>query len=111
LYRKFSPKNVEPTERGRQQFFEWQSYGAYPDNPDPYFLSLDEGRKWFHVQQTTIKDSYLTWEWWGWYCYWVDWKGERWVLRHLMAWHPEPPSWLFKEDEELTEDERKYLLE
>lgn len=83
---------------GRQQFFDLESFGKRPSEPDPYFLCLEEGKKWFSVQQADIRKSYLTWEWWGFYQYWVDWKGERWVLRHLFAWHPDPPEWLFCED-------------
>jgi hypothetical protein len=50
-----------------------------------------------------VRNSFLTWEWWGWYQYWLDWKGERWILRHLMSWHPNPPEWLFSEDDEEVE--------
>jgi hypothetical protein len=99
LYKVFmDPEEVEPTQRGRDQFHDWESCGIEPDEPDPYFLSLKQGKKWFNVLQADIMHTYLTWEWWGFYQYWIDWKGQRWVLRHLFRWHPDPPEWLFDED-------------
>lgn len=100
LYQLWSSKKVEPTEEGRKQFFEKTSFGIEPEIPDPYYLSLQDGKGWFNVQQAEVQKSYLTNEWWGWYQYWKDFKGERWVLRHLMSWHPDPPEWLFKEGDE-----------
>lgn len=97
---------IEPTELGRLQFIEYESCGIRPENPDFYFLGLEEGKKWFNVQQTDIKNSYLTWEWDGWYRHWIDFKGERWVLKDLMSWHDNPPNWLFKEDHELSEEDK-----
>lgn len=104
LYVMFSHYPCEPTERGRKQFFDQETYGRQPEGePDPFYLCLINGKKWFNVQQSSIRDSYGTWEWWGFYQYWVDWKGNRWVLRHLMSWCPKVPWWLFSED--VTDDE------
>jgi hypothetical protein len=89
---------VPPSDEGRLQFFEYESFGKTPVEPDPYFLCLQEGKKWFSVQQEEVRRSYLSWEWWGWYQYWVDWEGERWVLKYLMSWHPNPPAWLLGDD-------------
>jgi len=100
LYLKFSDGDVPPTEEGRQQFYDYESYGKYPENPDPFFLRLQQGKKWFSVTQEMIREKYLTWEWWGFYCYWKDWKGERWVLKHLFSWCPKEhlPDWFYRED-------------
>jgi hypothetical protein len=100
LYLIFTDRKTEPTEEGRLQFFEYESYGKYPETPDPYFLSLQQGKKWFSVQQEDIRDKFLTWEWWGFYCYWVDWKGQRWALEHLFSWCSKDliPNWFYQED-------------
>lgn len=111
LYVRFVKKQVNPNELGRRQAFYFLSCGARPKNPDEYFLRLMEGRKWFNVTQAMIKETWGTFEWWGWYQYWVDWKGERWVLKYLMSWYPKPPDWLFKEDSELNDEERRLLLD
>jgi hypothetical protein len=91
---------TEPTETGRQQFLENESYGTIPENPDPFYERLQQGKKWFSVSQEMIRKQYLTWEWWGFYCYWKDWKGERWVLKYLFSWLPSEwlPDWFFRED-------------
>jgi hypothetical protein len=96
----FSDREVEPNKIGRQQFFEFESYGKEPCEPDPYFVCLSQGKKWFSVQQEDIRKSYLSWEWWGFYCYWKDWKGQRWVLKHLFSWCPRDllPNWFYRED-------------
>lgn len=81
------------------QFYEMESFGKQPKNPELYYLKLCDGKKWFSVQQADIKKTFGTWEWCGWYCYWKDFEGKRWILRHLMAWHPDPPEWLFNDEE------------
>ncbi len=90
----------EPTERGRQQFYNYESHGKYPDEPDPFFMTLQHGKKSFHILQTTLKESYGTFEWYGLYCYWLDWKGERWVLKYLFSWMNQEriPDWFYRED-------------
>jgi hypothetical protein len=97
---KFTEGNIPASEVGRNQFFEYESYGKYPENPDPYFLHLQQGKKWFSVQQESIRDNYSTWEWDGFYSYWKDFKGERWVLKYLFRWCPKNniPDWLYRED-------------
>jgi hypothetical protein len=99
LYLFLSGKDTEPTEVGRCQFYEWETYGNVPSDPDLFFLSLAEGKKSFNILVESIRETYLTFEWWGWYQYWVDWKGNRWMLRYIMSWHPDPPKWLFNEEE------------
>ena len=96
----FSDKVVEPTKIGRQQFFDYETYGTCPEKPDPFFLCLRQGKKWFNVQQDDLRKSWGTGEWFGFYCYWKDWKGQRWVLRHLFSWVPKEliPEWFYRED-------------
>lgn len=99
LYLFFGDKEVEPTEIGRQQFYEWETYGTIPKEPDGFCQCLMEGKKSFNILVESIRETYLTWEWWGWYQYWVDWKGNRWMLKYIMSWHPNPPKWLYSEEE------------
>jgi hypothetical protein len=99
LYLLYSDKECTPTELGRKQFYDFETYGRKPSDPDPFYDCLMQGKKWFSVDQESIRKSYLTWEWYGWYQYWSDWKGERWVLKYLFSWHPHPPQWLFKDEE------------
>lgn len=99
LYSFFSSKNCEPNEVGRRQFYEWETYGTVPKDPDKFFLCLTEGKKSFNILVDSIRETYLTWEWMGWYSYWEDWKGRRWMLKHIMSWHNNLPKWLFSEGE------------
>lgn len=100
LYMIFSKDvQAEPTELGSEQFYRYESFGETPENPDPFHFRLCQGKKWFSVQQEMIRSTFLTFEWDGWYSYWLDWKGERWALKYLMEWHPNPPEWLCKEED------------
>lgn len=90
--------NCEPTELGRKQFYDHETHGRKPENPDPFYERLQDGKGWFNVQQSEIRGKYLTDDWWGWYTYWIDWKGKRWVLKHLFSWCQNVPDWLFRED-------------
>jgi hypothetical protein len=101
LYLLFSDKKCEPTDEGRRQFYDAETYGNLPQTPDPFYECLSVGKKVFSITQEMIRDSYGNWEWCGWYSYWIDWKGNRWALRHLMSWHSDPPEWLFSEEESL----------
>lgn len=98
LYQFFSGLPAPADEQGRVQFFEFTSQGLVPIEPTPYFLCLQSGKKWFNVQQAEIRKSFLTSEWWGFYQYWIDWKENRWILKHLFSWCDICPDWLFKED-------------
>jgi len=46
-----------------------------------------------------IRSTWLTDDWVGFYCYWKDWTGKRWVLKYLFSWCDCCPEWLFKEGE------------
>jgi len=111
LYRAFADQDVEPTAEGRQQFHEEDTHGRQPASPDPFYLALRTGKKWFSVQQADIRSKWGSGEWVGWYQHWKDFKGERWILGHLMSWYPDLPSWLTKEDDELTVLELAYLFD
>lgn len=102
LYRNFSNKHTEPNDTGREQFIIWQSLGINPVEPDQYFIVLKEGKHWFNVQQSMIRDSYLTDDWWGFYTYHEDFKktGELWILKHLFSWHEDLPKWFLKEKDD-----------
>lgn len=86
-----------PNELGREQFFNFESKGIVPEIPDVFFKQLCDGKKWFSVQQETIRKSYLTEEWAGFYSYYVDFKGERFILKYLFSWLKEVPKWIFEE--------------
>lgn len=92
--------DTNPTELGQIQFFEHQSTGKAPQNPDPYYLALTQGKWWFDFQTRELEQLYLREdEWWGFYQLWTDWKGNRWLLPHLCKWFPKLtgrklPDWL-----------------
>lgn len=103
-----SDNSTEPNEVGRSQFYDYETIGKKPVNPDPFYERLCVGKKCFNILQSSIRDTYLTWEWWGFYQYWLDWKGQRWVLRYLFNWCHAVPSWLFSE--ETTEIETEWPI-
>ncbi len=51
---------------GLAQFYEHQSNGIAPVNPDPFYLRLVNGKKWFDWTVDEIHKSYGTSEWYGW---------------------------------------------
>ena len=99
------PKNVTPTELGKQQFFDYQSKGkykgctTYPRNEelDDYFYVLTEGKWLFDFTTRQYQQSYGTDEWYGLNQIWEDWKGHRWMLPYILKWHKELPDWIDKE--------------
>lgn len=88
IFKKFSQinVNVEPTEIGREQFFNQQSFGIHPKDPDPYFIRLLNGKKWFDWQIQEYMSLYLSNEWWGWYTIFKDYKNEQWLIPKLFPW-------------------------
>lgn len=42
---------IEPTALGSRQFFDRDTHGIEPADPDPYYLALMRGKKWFGVCQ------------------------------------------------------------
>jgi hypothetical protein len=104
-----SLKGVEPTELGKQQFFNEQSEGRRPvGTPDPYYKVLTQGKEGFDFMVTEYHHMYKSGEWWGFLQLWKDWKGERWLLPHLLKWYKKEtgrdlPDWIDKEIEKIEE--------
>ena len=113
LFRFFADKAnppVEPSDLGRQQFRDKQSYGITPESPDPYYLHLSKGKWGFdwlsrEHQQAFLRsmepgtkenpNTNLSWD--GLYQLWLDWEGDRWVLPHLLKWYKDLPEWIGEE--------------
>jgi hypothetical protein len=61
--------------------------------------------KWsFDFLSSEYKKMWVKREWWGWLTLWLDWKGQRWILPHLVKWYPEVtgreiPDWIGIEDD------------
>jgi hypothetical protein len=99
----------EPSETGRQQFFELETSGGSPVDPDPYFLRLCDGKKWFDWLNTEMRESYLTEYWWGWYQLYEDWKDELWVFEKLTKWGFDwMPDWLQQLVSQAAKDRHEY---
>jgi len=97
-----SLKGIEPTELGKQQFFDDQSRGIKPNEPDQYYKVLSYGKTQFDLLSREHYLLYKSGEWWGLYQLWQDWEGERWVLPHLLKWYKKVtkkdlPKWVSKE--------------
>lgn len=104
-------ERATPTDRGRNQFWEQQSKGITPTEPDDYYLRLIAGKTAFDFLTSEYRQIYLNGEWWGFYLLWQDWEGERWILPLLCAWYPSLtnrslPSWLGLE---ISEEERQKM--
>lgn len=54
------------TELGLRQFYEKESNGIDPDKPDPYYVRLVEGKKWWEWTVNFIAESWGTMHWDGW---------------------------------------------
>ena len=49
---------AEPSEEGRKQFYEVESFGKKPEKPDPYYLRLCDGvmaRNGFNGNKPSLK--------------------------------------------------------
>jgi hypothetical protein len=72
-----SNKYAEPTDRGLEQFFLYESKGIRPDEPDPYFQHLLGGKAWWEWTLNEYADafekscrlgcSFTDCRWDGWY--------------------------------------------
>ena len=56
------------SEVGLQQFFDLESSGIRPADPDPYFDLLVDGKREWGIRSKTILDLRYTREWPGWFC-------------------------------------------
>jgi hypothetical protein len=99
------PEEWEPSDKGRQQFIDHQSLGNEPEDPDPYYKVLRDGKKSFDFLCSEYKKMYTENNgtgWWGLYTLWLDWEGERWLLPHLLKWWKKEtgrdlPHWIGQE--------------
>lgn len=83
----FSKKiNAEPTNTGKKQFYEHQSFGTKPEEPDQYYKKLMHGKRMFDLQLQEYKKLYFCNEWWGWHAIVNDWKDSISILWHLFPW-------------------------
>jgi hypothetical protein len=88
IFNEFSQifKDIEASDKGRTQFFNQQSYGIFPENPDDYYLKLLDGKKWFDWQIQEYISLYLSDDWWGWYQIVEDYRGKEWMIPLLFPW-------------------------
>lgn len=61
---------------GLKQFHELESKGVRPICPDPYFVRLLEGKKWWEWTVNFIAERYLTRDWDGWWQLAIDFKDD-----------------------------------
>ena len=87
----------EITELGREQFFNHQSSGIVPNNPDEYYNFLIIGKWGFDFICSELYKSYFNGEWFGWLQLWFDWEGNRKFLKKLCSWHKSIPEWVTME--------------
>lgn len=90
---------VSPSDSGRIQFFKDQSYGEKTTIPDIFYLQLTHGKSLFDWQCSELKKAYFDIKgecimWPGLLQICRDWKKDRWVLKHLLAWHPKKTRFL-----------------
>ena len=53
----------------------------------------------FDLLVSEYQKMYYKGEWPGFYCLWIDWKGNRWLLPYLLSWHKNLPERLAEEGE------------
>jgi len=58
-----------PTRLGLEQFCNLESKGIRPENPDPYFVYLCDGKAWWEWTLNYIAEQFSNDEWPGWLCY------------------------------------------
>ena len=56
-------RDAIPTEEGRKQFFDMQSRGIEPRNPDDYYLRLMRGKWCFDFLTSEYRNMYMAGEW------------------------------------------------
>ena len=70
---------------GLRQFFDYESRGIVPTEPDQYFAFLLNGKKWWEWTLNFMADSYLTFHWDGWLLKAFDFLGDPSGFRQLRA--------------------------
>jgi hypothetical protein len=106
---------VEPNDVGLQQFYEYQTSGKYKHEEygrskvvDDYFFVLKEGKHKFDILVSEYQQMYQNGEWYGFYQLHLDWKGDLWLLKHILKWHKSVPEWVCDENFDI---ERRSLVE
>lgn len=74
----------KPTNLGRKQFFEEQSYGIKPDNPDMYYQKLNRGKWGFDFIHEEYHKIRYTYDWPGTHSLKQYWENDLWVLEKLL---------------------------
>ena len=85
-FRQASTIDAEPTECGRDQFCRQQSFGEWPDEPDPYFLMLVCGKRWIDWTVEQWRLLYQGDEWPGWCRVEQDFADDPWLFRKCFPW-------------------------
>lgn len=97
---------LEEDNEGLRQFIAFDSEGIRPENPHPYFLVLDSGKRWWNWHKTGMRENFLginkddAFLWPGLYQLREDYMGEMWILKMLLDWWPyEFKDWFFTDKE------------
>jgi len=70
---------------GRKQFHEHESRGVRPQQPDPYYVYLLDGKKWWEWTLNACAALYASDEWPGWHQLEIDFKDDPAGLKQLRA--------------------------
>lgn len=65
-----------PTLTGLHQFHAHESKGTKPQEPDPYYQRLLNGKRWWEWTVNEYASLYESWEWWGWAMLEQDFKND-----------------------------------
>ncbi len=109
-------RSPEPTAVGLQQFFEHQSNGIRPENPDAYYIALMRGKEYFDLQSRELQQAFIKQQDWpGFFQLWKNFKGERHYLPEYLGWYKTVtgrtlPEWLTNEDDEYIEGNLKNII-
>ena len=74
------------SQSGLEQFYEKQSHGVEPSQPDPFYRCLENGKQWFDWTVDEIRKSYGTNDWFGWDHFFRT--IPRWLWRSMFGWSP-----------------------
>lgn len=66
LEARFASGRIPRSIVGARQFWQFESDGTEPDNPDPYYLDLRGGKMGRHYAITEMAKSFFGTDWFGW---------------------------------------------
>lgn len=76
-FQRFFPSSpVKPNDLGLKQFYDLESSGIRPTDPNPFFTLLLDGKRWWEWQLNEISNTYLTDDWWGWAIFEDEYKND-----------------------------------